>query len=61
MPTIDASLARMREYVFPLENNRMKEANRGGSVISKTLILSKEPAFMGRKVHVILVKEKLGF
>lgn len=60
-PTVDAGLARLREHVFPLEDQRMKDANMGGSMMAKTLILSKEPAFMGRKVHVILVKEKLGF
>ena len=32
----------------------------GGSTISKILIVAKEPAWTGRKVHLILVNEPLG-
>ena len=60
-PNIDTALARLKEYVFPLEDARMKEAGMGGSIISKVLIINCEPAFSQRKVHIILVKEKLGF
>ncbi len=60
-PTLDAALSRLREHVFPLEDARMKEAGMGGSFISKILILNREPSFMGRKVHIIFVNEKLGF
>ncbi|MFA5841204.1 MAG: lactate utilization protein [Candidatus Paceibacterota bacterium] len=59
--TLDEALTRLSEYVFPLENARMKEVGMGGSNLSKILILKNEPAFMGRKVHIILVNEKLGF
>jgi len=58
---LDEALVRINDYVFPLENARMKEVGMGGSNLSKILILKNEPAFMGRKVHVILVNEKLGF
>ncbi|HEX9721667.1 MAG TPA: lactate utilization protein [Candidatus Paceibacterota bacterium] len=61
MPNLDAALARVREYVLLLEDKRMKEVGMGGSAISKLLIFEKEQAFMGRKVLVIFVKEKLGF
>lgn len=55
------ALARLKEYVLPLEDARMKSVGMGGSFISKLLILNKEQSFMGRKFHIILVKEKLGF
>ena len=58
---LDRALARVREHVLPLEDKRMKEVGMGGSAISKLLIFEREPVFMGRKVHVIFVNEKLGF
>ncbi|MEI7777698.1 MAG: lactate utilization protein [bacterium] len=60
-PTLEESIKRLREYVFPLENNRMKEVGMGGSIMAKILILEKEPAFMGRSFNIILVNESLGF
>lgn len=59
--TLETALARVREYVLPLEDKRMKDLGMGGSAISKLLIIEREPVFMGRKVHVIFVNEKLGF
>lgn len=58
---LDTALSRVRDYVLPLEDKRMKDVGMGGSAISKLLIFEREPAFMGRKVHVIFVNEKLGF
>ena len=58
---LDEALKRLNEYVFPLEDARMKSVGMGGSFISKILILNKEQVFMGRKFHIILVNEKLGF
>jgi L-lactate utilization protein LutB len=58
---LDAALARVREYVLPLEDKRMKDVGMGGSAISKLLIFEREQAFMGRKVRVIFINEKLGF
>jgi len=60
-PNLEAAIKRVREYVYPLENQRMKDAGMGGSAISKLLLFEREPAFMGRKVRVIFVNEKLGF
>lgn len=60
-PTLETSLARLRDYVYPLEDARMKSVNMGGSVIAKILILEKEPSFMGRTVNIIFVNEVLGF
>lgn len=59
--TLDSALSRLKEHVFPLEDARMKEVGMGGSFISKLLVLYREPTFMGRKVHIIIVNEKLGF
>ncbi|TAK05549.1 lactate utilization protein [Patescibacteria group bacterium] len=60
-PDLGTALQRLNEYVLPLEDVRMKEVGMGGSFISKILILNREQAFMGRKVHVLIVNEKLGF
>lgn len=60
-PSLEEAITRVKEYVFPLEDARMKEVGMGGSFISKLLILNKEQKFMGRKFHIIFVKEKLGF
>jgi len=61
MPDLDVALERVRTYVLPLEDKRMKEVGMGGSAISKLLIFEREPTFMGRKVRIIFVNEKLGF
>ena len=61
VPTLEDAIRRMREYVFPLEDERMKSVNMGGSVISKILIVEHEPVFMSRNFKIILVNEKLGF
>lgn len=60
-PNLDAAITRVREYVLPLEDQRMKDAGAPGSAISKLLIFEREPAFLGRKVTIIFVNEKLGF
>lgn len=61
MPDLDAAIRRVREYVLPLEDKRMKDVGYGGSAISKMLIFEREQAFLGRKVLMIFVNEKLGF
>ncbi len=60
-PTLDEAIKRLREYVIPLENDRMKDSGAAGTVLSKIYIFENEPAFMGRTVRLILVKEELGF
>ncbi len=60
-PDLDTAIARLKEYVYPLEDARMKKVGMGGSFISKMLIINKEWSFMGRKFHVIFVNEILGF
>ena len=59
-PSLPEAIKRVREYVFPLEDARMKKEGAAGSTIGKLLIFEKEinPA---RKLTLILVNEKLGF
>jgi L-lactate utilization protein LutC len=50
---------RLNEYVFPLENERMKKEGYPGSTIGKILLFERE--IMPRKINLIFVNEKLGF
>jgi L-lactate utilization protein LutC len=59
--TYEEAMKRVQEYVVPLEDQRMKSVGMGGTTLAKIVTFEREPAFMGRKVRVILVKEKLGF
>ncbi|MBI2475612.1 lactate utilization protein [Candidatus Uhrbacteria bacterium] len=61
VPTLYDARNRVKEYVFPLEDERMKEAGYAGSMIAKELIFHGELAVMGRKINFILVNEALGF
>ncbi len=60
VPTIENALARLKEYVFPLEDQRMKDGGAPGSVIGKVLIYERE-IMPARKINIILVNEKLGY
>jgi L-lactate utilization protein LutB len=60
VPTLEDAIKRVREYVFPLEDKRMKSLGYPGSNISKLLIFQKETN-PGRKITLLLVNEKLGF
>jgi L-lactate utilization protein LutB len=60
VPTLEDAIKRVREYVFPLEDKRMKSVGYPGSNISKLLIFQKE-VDPGRKITLLLVNEKLGF
>ena len=52
---------RIEKHIIPLEDvNIMKKYNMH-TQHSKSVILHKENPMMGRKVHVIIVKESLGF
>ena len=63
MPTLDGALARLKDHVYPKEDQHMKDQGvADGSFISKILILNREPVHLGgRKFHVIFVDENLGF
>lgn len=61
VPTFSEALERIRTYVYPLEDQRMKRVMgpQAASSIGKILIIENE-AFNGR-LTLILVKEHLGF
>lgn len=61
VPTISDAFTRIDQQVVPLEDERMKKVYGFGTTHAKTLILHKENAMMGRKIHVIIVNESLGF
>jgi L-lactate utilization protein LutB len=61
VPTLADALHRVEEYVFPLEDKRMKSTGAPGSLLAKILIMANEHPMMGRKVYVLLVNETLGF
>ncbi len=60
VPTLSDAIKRVREYVLPLEEARMKSEGGWGSTIGKLLIFEKE-INPDRKLTLILVNEKLGF
>lgn len=60
-PTLTDALQRLDEHVIPLEDERMMGAMQMHTQLSKLLIWKDEPRFMGRGVHMLLVKEDLGF
>jgi hypothetical protein len=59
-PTLTDALDRLKTYVFPLEDARMKATGAPGSVLSKTLIYERHPGW-GRTMDIIFVNEVLGF
>jgi len=61
-PSVDEALRRVREYVLQMESERQKNVgNKGGSFIGRILIFEREPAYLRRNLHLILVNEVLGF
>jgi L-lactate utilization protein LutC len=61
VPTLPDAFTRIEKQVIPLEDERMKGVYGFGTLWAKTVILHKENPALGRKVHVIFVKEHLGF
>ncbi|HVZ75835.1 MAG TPA: lactate utilization protein [Candidatus Paceibacterota bacterium] len=60
-PTLGDALARLNEFVVPLEDDRLMKQHNMHTTHAKTLIMHRENPNMGRHIHVLLVKEKLGF
>jgi len=60
VPTLEDAIKRVREYVLPLEDKKMKSIGAPGSTIGKLLIFERE-IMPNRKVTLIFVNEKLGF
>jgi len=57
---MEEGLRRIREYCFPLEDQRMKQAGFKGSSIGKILVFERE-TLPFRTVTLMFVNEKLGF
>ncbi len=53
------AMLRIKKYVFPLEDARMKSVGYPGSMMGKIMIMEKE--YVPGRVRLIFVKEKLGF
>lgn len=60
-PTLTEAFDRIDSHIVPLEDVRMKGVYGFGTLHAKTLIMHKENPAIGRKVHVLFVKEDLGF
>ncbi len=60
VPTLEDGLERIRKYVLPLEDKRMKILGYPGSTIGKLLIFEQE-VMPNRIITLIFVNEKLGF
>jgi hypothetical protein len=61
VPDMNEAMKRLETYVVPLEDVRMKEVYGAGTQVNKIVIFKNENPMMGRKVHMILVEEDLGF
>ena len=59
VPTLDDAIKRIREYVYPLEDNRAMETYGVHSTTGKWVIMERE--IFPNRTTLILVKEKLGF
>ena len=59
VPTLEDAMRRVEEYALPLEDDRAWLAYGQNSFIGKVLTFHRE--YMPDRIHVILVKEKLGF
>lgn len=56
---LEEAMTRVREHVFPLENERAQKAYGMGSTFGKWVIIEREVA--PKRVYVILVNKELGF
>jgi hypothetical protein len=60
--SLEEAIRRIREYVFPHEDKRMREATNGkvGSMIGKILIFEREAPFLNRKISLLFVRQAIG-
>lgn len=59
VPTLEDAMARIREYVYPLEDKRFFKETGMHSTIGKWVIIERE--IFAERTTLILIKEKLGF
>ena len=62
VPSLDEAIRRVREYVLPHEDKRMRESSGGkmGSAIGKLLIIQQEVPFLNRKLTLLFVNQAVG-
>lgn len=58
VPTLEDGLRRIREYSYPLENDRTQQVYGRPSAVNKILIMNRE---VPGRISIILVKQNLGF
>ncbi len=63
VPTLDDAFRRLREFVQPLEDQRLKQifGPEAKGVIGKILVFERESPMLRRSINLILVNEVLGF
>jgi L-lactate utilization protein LutC len=63
VPTLEDAFRRLREYVQPLEDRRLKQVfgPEARGVTGKILVFERESPMLKRSVNLILVNEVLGF
>jgi L-lactate utilization protein LutC len=61
VPTLADAYTRLEEHILALEEVNMQQKYGMSTQHNKTLILDGEHPMFGRKIHVILVNEVLGF
>jgi hypothetical protein len=60
--SLDEAIRRVREYVLPHEDARMRESSGGriGSMVGKLMIFEREAPFLKRKISLLFVRQKTG-
>ncbi len=63
VPTLEDAFRRLREFVQPLEDQRLKQifGPEARGVVGKILVFERESPMLRRSVNLILVNEVLGF
>ena len=62
VPSVDEGFRRIREYILPDEEKRMRELSGGkmGTMIGKILVFERESPVLARTVNLLLVREPVG-
>jgi hypothetical protein len=61
VPTNTEGIKRINEHILPLEDKRMHEVYGIGTSFNKMVTFKDENPIIGRKIHMILIEEDLGF
>lgn len=61
VPDFGDALKRLETYVVPLEDQHMMDKFKMHTALNKIVTFKGEASFLGRKIHLILVEEDLGF